>query len=246
MIKVYNINKKYGKNHILKNISFNVNRGEIISIIGESGAGKSTLIRCINLLIKPDEGDVIINNKSIVNSKNIYEIRQKIGMVFQNYNLFEHLTVKENLTLAPIKLLKKSKVEAENMAKKLLNVVELEDKIDYMPSELSGGQKQRVAIARALAMEPEILLFDEPTSALDPLMKNEVLSIISKLAQKGMTMIIVTHEMDFAKAISDRIIFMCNGEIVEDDKPETIFEKPKDMRTIRFVNFKSNNQIYIN
>lgn len=242
MIKVYNINKKYGESHILKNISFNVKKGETISIIGSSGAGKSTLIRCLNLLIKPDEGDIIINGESVINSDNIYKIRQKIGMVFQDYNLFEHLTVKENITIAPIKLLKKSKEEATELATKLLNMVELGDKIDCMPSELSGGQKQRVAIARALAMEPDILLFDEPTSALDPLMKNEVLSIMYKLSKEGMTMIIVTHEMDFAEAISDRTIFMCDGEIIEDDIPEIIFEKAKDERTRKFVNLELSNK----
>lgn len=242
MIKICNINKYFGNNHVLKDISLNIKKGEVISIIGPSGAGKSTLIRCINLLTKPDKGDILIGNKSIINTENLYEIRQKIGMVFQSYNLFEHLSVVENITIAPIKLLGKNKSETKELAIKLLNKVGLGDKIFAVPSELSGGQKQRVAIARALAMEPNILLFDEPTSALDPLMKNEVLSIMYKLAKEGMTMIIVTHEMNFAKAISDRTIFMSEGEIVEDDIPEVIFNNPKDERTRNFVMFELNNK----
>lgn len=234
MIKLCNINKKIGGNHILKNISFNVNKGEVVSIIGPSGAGKSTLLRCINLLTRPNDGDVLINNESIINTTDLHKIRQNIGMVFQEYNLFEHLTVKENLTIAPIKLLGKSEKDAEKIAKKILKKVGLEDKMSSIPSELSGGQKQRAAIARALIMEPDILLFDEPTSALDPLMKAEVLNIINKLAKSGMTMVIVTHEMDFAKKVSDRVVFMSDGEIVEDNIPEIIFENPKDDRTKKF------------
>ena len=234
MIKLCNINKNFGDNQILKNVSFNVNKGEVVSIIGPSGAGKSTLVRCINMLTKPDAGDIYINNENIVNSTDLPKIRQKIGMVFQEYNLFDHLTVKENLTIAPVKLLGKSKKDAEKIATKILKVVGLEEKMNSIPSELSGGQKQRVAIARALTMEPDILLFDEPTSALDPVMKEEVLTIINKLAKDGMTMVIVTHEMDFAKKISDRTVFMSNGEIVEDNTPEIIFGNPKDDRTKKF------------
>lgn len=234
MIKLCNINKNFGDNQVLKNVSFNVNKGEVVSIIGPSGAGKSTLVRCINMLTKPDDGDIYINNENIVNSTDLPKIRQKIGMVFQEYNLFDHLTVKENLTIAPVKLLGKSKKDAEKIATKILKVVGLEEKMNSIPSELSGGQKQRVAIARALTMEPDILLFDEPTSALDPVMKEEVLTIINKLAKDGMTMVIVTHEMDFAKKISDRTVFMSNGEIVEDNTPEIIFGNPKDDRTKKF------------
>jgi len=234
MIKLCNINKNFGDNQVLKNVSFNVNKGEVVSIIGPSGAGKSTLVRCINMLTKPDAGDIYINNENIVNSSDLPKIRQKIGMVFQEYNLFDHLTVKENLTIAPVKLLGKSKKDAEKIATKILKVVGLEEKMNSIPSELSGGQKQRVAIARALTMEPDILLFDEPTSALDPVMKEEVLNIINKLAKDGMTMVIVTHEMDFAKKISDRTVFMSNGEIIEDNTPEIIFGSPKDDRTKKF------------
>lgn len=242
MIKVSNIDKKYGDNYVLKNVSFSVNKGEIISIIGPSGAGKSTLLRCINLLTQPDKGNIYINNKNIINSDNIYKVRQKVGMVLQDYNLFNHLTVKENITIAPIKLLKKNKEEAEISAMKLLKLVELDDKKDAMPYELSGGQKQRVAIARALAMKPKVILFDEPTSALDPLMKNEVLSIIYQLAKNGMTMIIVTHEMDFAKVVSDRIIFMSDGEIIEIGTPEEIFINPKKEKTKKFIKMQLKNE----
>lgn len=242
MIKVSNIDKKYGDNYVFKNVSFSVNKGEIISIIGPSGAGKSTLLRCINLLTQPDKGNIYINNKNIINSDNIYKVRQKVGMVLQDYNLFNHLTVKENITIAPIKLLKKNKEEAEISAMKLLKLVELDDKKDAMPYELSGGQKQRVAIARALAMKPKVILFDEPTSALDPLMKNEVLSIIYQLAKDGMTMIIVTHEMDFAKAVSNRIIFMSDGEIIEIGTPEEIFINPKKEKTKKFIKMQLKNE----
>ena len=238
MIKVFNINKKYGKNQVLKNISFDVNKGEIISIIGPSGAGKSTLIRCLDLLIQPDEGNILINNKNIINSKSIYKDRQKIGMVFQNYNLFEHLTVKENITISPIKLLKMNKEEAEEIAIKLLDFVGLMDKINSMPSELSGGQKQRVAIIRALAMDPDILLFDEPTSALDPLSKKEIVSIIQELANEGKTIIFATHEIDLAQNISDKTIFMSNGRIIEYDKSNNLFEKPKNDETKAFIKYK--------
>lgn len=233
MIKLENIYKCFGENQVLKDVSLQIKKGQVVSIIGKSGAGKSSLLRCINNLLEPDKGNVFIDGKKI-NNDNITTMRQKIGMVFQECNLFEHLTVKENLTLAPIKLLKESKEKTEKNAKMFLSVVGLENKLNSKPYELSGGEKQRVAIARCLMMNPEIILFDEPTSALDPLMKEEVLSIINKLAKDGMTMVIVTHEMDFAKAISDRTIFMSNGEIIEDNIPEIIFENPKDDRTKKF------------
>lgn len=241
MIKIFNINKKYGKKQVLKNISFDVNKGEIISIIGPSGAGKSTLIHCIDLLTEPDEGEILINDINIVDSKQRYQDRKKIGMVFQNYNLFEHLTVKENVAISPIKLLKKSRTEAEEIAIRLLDSVGLRDKINAIPSELSGGQKQRVAIARALAMEPDILLFDEPTSALDPLSKKTVVSIIRKLADEGKTIVFSTHEIDLAQNVSDKTIFMSNGEIIEYDKSNILFEKPKNEKTKAFISLELNN-----
>ena len=237
MIKIDKINKFYGENHVLKDVSLEIKKGEVISIIGKSGAGKSTLIRCINMLAEPDNGEVYIDGINIKNT-NISKTRQKIGIVFQGYNLFEHLTVMENLTIAPIKLLKQSKDIAQKKAKEMLKTVGIEDKANVMPAELSGGQEQRVAIARALVMNPEIILFDEPTSALDPIMTNEVLKTIYKLAKSGMTMIIVTHEMKFAKIVSDRIIYMENGEIVEEGTPEQIFDNPKDSRTKEFVEFE--------
>ena len=198
IIELENVNKYFGKNHILKDISLKIDKGEIVSIIGTSGSGKTTLLRCIKGLVPCDSGTINVNVKE-------GNLAQRIGIVFQNYNLFEHLTVMENLTLAPVKLLKQKKEEAQENGIRLLKLVGLEDKVNAIPSELSGGQKQRVAIARILAMEPEIILFDEPTSALDPVMTKEVLSIIYKLSEKNITMIIVTHEMNFAKAVSNRI-----------------------------------------
>jgi polar amino acid transport system ATP-binding protein len=237
MIKLEKINKYYGNNHVLKNISLEINKGEIVSIIGKSGAGKSTILRCINMLTEPDNGYIYING---INAKdcNITKMRQKIGMVFQSYNLFEHLTVKENLIIGPTKLLRKNKNFAEEKAQELLNIVGLEDKISAFPSELSGGQKQRIAIARVLTMEPEIILFDEPTSSLDPIMKNEVLEIIYKLTSNDITMIIVTHEMRFAKTVSDRVIYIEDGELIEDGTSKQIFDNSQDERTRRFIEFE--------
>lgn len=239
MIKIENLKKSYNDNYALKDVSLEVAKGEVVTIIGKSGAGKSTLLRCVNRLVSPDSGAVYIDD-TMVDDSNIAKMRQRIGMVFQSFNLFEHLTVMENLTIAPIKLLGQSKSVAESRAKELLKTVGLETKINAIPSELSGGEKQRVAIARTLAMKPDVLLLDEPTSALDPIMTNEVLLIIYKLAKSGMTMLIVTHEMNFAKAISNRVIYMETGEIVEQGSPKQIFDNPQDERTKRFVEFELN------
>lgn len=232
IIELENVNKYFEKNHILKDISLKINKGEIISIIGSSGSGKTTLLRCIKGLIPYDSGTININIKE-------GNLAQKVGIVFQNYNLFEHLTIMENLTLAPIKLLKQKKELAQENAIRLLRLVGLEDKVNAIPNELSGGQKQRVAIARILAMKPEIILFDEPTSALDPIMTKEVLSIIYKLSKKNITMIIVTHEMNFAKAVSNRIIYMENGKIIEDGTMKQIFSNPQNEKTKKFLEIES-------
>lgn len=236
MIKIKNLNKSFGDIHVLKGIDLEMDKGEIMAIVGPSGSGKSTLLRCINLLEIPTEGEIIFECTNIADKKvNIDEIRQKIGMVFQNFNLFPHKTVLENITLAPILLKKMSKVEADKKAEYLLDRVGLLDKKDAYPAQLSGGQKQRIAIARALAMEPDMMLFDEPTSALDPEMVKEVLDVIKELAKEGMTMAIVTHEMGFAKEVADRVIFVDDGKIVEDDTPEAVFNNPTHPRTQEFL-----------
>ncbi len=241
MIRIEHLYKKFGSLDVLEDINFSVKKGEIVSIIGESGAGKSTVIRCIMLLEKFDKGNIYINDENIISKNvNIVDIRKKIGMVFQAFNLFEHLTVLENLTIAPMKLLKENRKNAEENAKIILREMGLIDKINSFPKELSGGQKQRVAIARCLAMKPEIILFDEPTSALDPIMTNEVLLVMRRLAKSGMTMIIVTHEMEFAREISDRIIFMKNGKICEEGTPEQIFKHPIQTYTREFINRECN------
>lgn len=235
MIKIKNLNKSFGDIRVLKGIDLEMDKGEIMAIVGPSGSGKSTLLRCINLLEIPTEGEIIFEGTNIADKKvNIDEIRQKIGMVFQNFNLFPHKTVLENITLAPILLKKMSKVEADKKAEYLLDRVGLLDKKDAYPAQLSGGQKQRIAIARALAMEPDMMLFDEPTSALDPEMVKEVLDVIKELAKEGMTMAIVTHEMGFAKEVADRLLFVDGGKIIEDDKPEVVFEHPKNERAREF------------
>ena len=220
MIKVKQITKNFGKNEVLKGISTEIAKGEVVAVIGPSGSGKSTFLRCLNLLEKPTTGDVFINGKRITDPKvNILEIRKNIGMVFQQFNLFPHMTVLQNVTYAPIKVKKLSKAEATKIAKDLLAKVGLTEKENSYPSSLSGGQKQRVAIARALAMEPDIMLFDEPTSALDPEMVKEVLDVMKELVKTGMTMVIVTHEMNFAKEVADRVIFMDDGVLVEEGEP---------------------------
>ena len=236
MIKIKNLNKSFGDIRVLKGIDLEMDKGEIMAIVGPSGSGKSTLLRCINLLEIPTEGEIIFEGTNIADKKvNIDEIRQKIGMVFQNFNLFPHKTVLENITLASILLKKMSKVEADKKAEYLLDRVGLLDKKDAYPAQLSGGQKQRIAIARALAMEPDMMLFDEPTSALDPEMVKEVLDVIKELAKEGMTMAIVTHEMGFAKEVADRVIFVDGGKIVEDDTPEAVFNNPTHPRTQEFL-----------
>lgn len=236
IIKIENLGKSFNNKQILKDINFEIEKGEVISIIGPSGSGKSTFLRCINMLEIPDEGSIYFKDEKITkNEKQLNMIRQKIGMVFQQFNLFPHMTVKENITLAPALTGKYDKHSAEEKAKELLKILGLEDKIDVYPNKLSGGQKQRIAIARALAMEPEIMLFDEVTSALDPEMVKEVLDVMKDLAVSGMTMVLVTHEMNFAKQISDRVVFMSDGRITEVGIPKEIFENPKEARTKEFL-----------
>lgn len=236
MIKIENLNKYYGDKHVLKNIDLEVMDGEVVGLIGPSGSGKSTLIRCIDYLEEPTSGDIFINNKNIAKSKNkIDKIRQHIGMVFQHFHLFPHKTVLENITLAPILTGKRTKEKAEEKAIELLEIMDLVDKKNAYPDSLSGGQKQRIAIARSLAMGPEIMLFDEVTSALDPEMVGEVLNVMKQLAETGMTMIVVTHEMAFAKQVADRVIFMDNGEIIEQNNALDLFENPQNSRTKEFL-----------
>lgn len=236
LIKVENLCKSFGKLEVLKNISEHINEREVVSIIGPSGSGKSTFLRCLNLLEKPTKGKVIFEGVNIADKNvNIDKHRQKIGMVFQHFNVFPHLTVMENITLTPILEKKVPKEEAEKQALSLLSRVGLEDKKDVYPNKLSGGQKQRLAIVRALAMEPKVILFDEPTSALDPEMVKEVLEVIKDLALSGMTIVIVTHEMAFAKEVSDRVLFMDGGIIQEQGTPDYIFNHAENPRTIEFL-----------
>ena len=236
MIRIKNLKKKYGNLEVLKGISTVVKEGEVISVIGPSGSGKSTFLRCINRLEEPTSGEIRINGKNILErGADINKIREEVGMVFQHFNLYPHKTVLENITLGPIKLRKVSKPEAEKLAMELLEKVGLADKRDVYPNKLSGGQKQRVAIARALAMNPKIILFDEPTSALDPEMIGEVLEVMKELAHAGMTMIVVTHEMGFAKNVANRVFFMDGGYILEDAKPSELFENPKTERAKEFL-----------
>lgn len=224
MIEVSNLTKSYGNLEVLKGISATIEKNEVVCVIGPSGSGKSTFLRCINLLETPTEGSVYIDGERInTKSADINKIRQKLGMVFQNFNLFPHMTTVENVMIGQIKVNKTDKAKAKNQALELLKAVGLEDKADVYPGSLSGGQKQRAAIARALAMKPEIMLFDEPTSALDPEMVGEVLEVIRELAHQGMTMVIVTHEMGFAKEVADRVLFMDEGLIVEEGRPGEIF-----------------------
>lgn len=236
MIKINGLHKKFDKLHVLKGINLEIKQGDIVTVIGPSGSGKSTLLHCINRLEEPTEGHIFIDNIDIMDKKcNINSIRQKVGMVFQHFNLFPHKKVIENITLAPTLLKGLSKNDAEKKARELLKKVGLEDKADVYPNRLSGGQKQRIAIARALAMEPEVILFDEPTSALDPEMIKEVLDVMQNLAKEGMTMIIVTHEMGFAKNVANRLLFMDGGIIVEDTHPKEFFENPKSQRAKDFL-----------
>ena len=236
MIRVSNLHKSFGKNDVLKGIDEHIEKGEVVVVIGPSGSGKSTFLRCLNLLEEPTSGKIIFEGNDITDKKvDINKIREKMGMVFQQFNLFPHKTVLENLTIAPIKVKGLSKAEAEKKAMELLERVGLSNKAKAYPSSLSGGQKQRIAIARALAMEPDVMLFDEPTSALDPEMVGEVLNVMKDLAKEGMTMVVVTHEMGFAREVGDRILFMDNGNIVEQGTPDEIFSNPKNPRTIDFL-----------
>ena len=237
MINVENLSKNFGNLKVLKNISTTINKGEVISIIGPSGSGKSTFLRCINKLEEPTEGHIYIDGMDLMDKNtDINKIRERVGMVFQHFNLFPNMTVLENLTLSPTIVKKESKEEAEKYALYLLQKVGLSDKANSYPNQLSGGQKQRIAIARALAMKPEVILFDEPTSALDPEMIKEVLDVMRNLAKEGMTMLIVTHEMGFARNVGNRILFMDNGEIIEDCSPKDFFENPTNERIKDFLN----------
>ncbi len=236
LIKVQDLHKIFGELHALNGISEEIHKGEVVVIVGPSGSGKSTFLRSLNLLEEPSRGQVIFEGEDITDKKvDINKHRQKMGMVFQHFNLFPHKTILQNITLAPVKLLKKSREEAERRAMELLRLVGLEEKAHAYPSQLSGGQKQRIAIVRSLAMDPEVMLFDEPTSALDPEMVGEVLELMKKLARDGMTMVVVTHEMGFAKEVATRIIFMDEGQIKEQAKPSEFFENPKDERLKEFL-----------
>lgn len=236
MIKINNIKKKYGKNEVLKGIDLNIKKGEIVAILGPSGSGKSTLLRCINLLEEPNDGEIIFNNQNILDKKcDINQVRQNIGMVFQNFNLFPNMTILENIILAPIKVKNIDREKAIDEALILLDRVGLLEKQNSYPAQLSGGQKQRIAIARALAMKPDVMLFDEPTSALDPEMVKEVLDVMKELANEGMTMAVVTHEIGFAKEVANKVIFMDEGYVLEEGSPQIIFKNPKNVRTKQFL-----------
>ena len=236
LIQVQNLTKSFGEFKALKNISQNIYPGEVVFVVGPSGSGKSTFLRCLNRLEEPTEGHIFFDGADILDKKtNIDKHRQKMGMVFQHFNLFPHLTIKKNITLAPVKLKIMSQDEADKKAMELLERVGLPDKADSYPAMLSGGQKQRVAIARALAMNPEVMLFDEPTSALDPEMVGEVLEIMGELARAGMTMVVVTHEMGFAREVATRILFMADGEIKEENNPKDFFENPQHPRLKDFL-----------
>ena len=236
MITVKNLQKNFGELHVLKGVDEHISKGEVAVIIGPSGSGKSTFLRCLNLLEQPTGGEIYVNGELINSPKaDVNKIRQQMGMVFQQFNLFPHLTIMENITLAPVKLKKMSKAEAEKTGAELLERVGLPDKANAYPDQLSGGQKQRVAIARALAMQPEIMLFDEPTSALDPEMVGEVLDVMKDLAKSGMTMVVVTHEMGFAREVGTRVLFMDQGIVMEQGVPEEIFSNPKNERTQSFL-----------
>ena len=240
MIRVESLEKNFGEKneiHVLKGINETIQKGERVVVIGPSGSGKSTFLRCLNLMEQPTKGKVFFEGKEITDPKtNINAVRQKIGMVFQHFNLFPHLSIMQNITLAPVKLKKMTKEQADKKAMELLKRVGLEEKANAYPSQLSGGQKQRIAIVRALAMNPDVMLFDEPTSALDPEMVGEVLAVMKQLAKDGMTMLVVTHEMGFARDVADRVLFMDDGVILEEGTPEEIFTSPQNPRTIDFLN----------
>ncbi|MDK8179986.1 amino acid ABC transporter ATP-binding protein [Paenibacillus sp. UMB4589-SE434] len=236
MINITNLHKSYGQLHILKGIDLEINAGEVVVVIGPSGSGKSTLLRCLNLLETPTKGEIRFEGEIINDKKHdINATREKMGMVFQSFNLFPHMSILNNITISPIKVKKMDKQSAETIAYELLEKVGLKDKASAFPAQLSGGQKQRIAIARALAMQPHVMLFDEPTSALDPEMVGEVLEVMKSLAAEGMTMVIVTHEMGFAREVGDRIIFMDGGNIVEQGSPELLFANPQHARTRDFL-----------
>ena len=235
IIQIKNLKKAFGQREVLKNINFDVHKGEVVTIIGSSGSGKSTLLRCINLLETPNGGQILYNSKNILEGGKIHQYCAKVGMVFQQFNLFNNMNVLENCVVGQMKVLKCNRQEAEERAKKYLDHVGMLQYINARPRQLSGGQKQRVAIARALSMEPDVLLFDEPTSALDPEMVGEVLKVMKALAASGLTMLVVTHEMGFARDISDRIVFMADGIILEDSTPEELFNNPKHERTRAFL-----------
>lgn len=236
IIKVEHLSKKFGENEVLKDINYEIKQGEVVVIIGPSGSGKSTFLRCMNLLETPTSGQILFEGQDITDSKNdIFKMREKMGMVFQNFNLFPNMSVLDNITLSPVKVKKENKQAAETYAKELLQTVGLPDKANAYPQSLSGGQQQRIAIARALAMKPDVMLFDEPTSALDPEMVGEVLGVMQRLAKEGMTMVIVTHEMGFAKEVGDKIVFMDGGYIVEEGTPEEVFGNPQHNRTKDFL-----------
>ena len=235
MIDIENLHKSFGDVHVLKGIDLNIKEKEVFAIIGPSGSGKSTLLRCMNYLEEPTQGNVCVDGILLDGEANINKVRAEVGMVFQRFNLFPHMTVLQNIMLAPMKVRHVPKEKAEKRAQKLLARVGLEDKADSFPSQLSGGQQQRVAIARALAMRPKIMLFDEPTSALDPEMVGEVLDVMRSLAKEGMTMVIVTHEMGFAREVGDRVLFVDDGRILEQGTPEAVFEHPQQERTKAFL-----------
>ncbi|MFJ8260848.1 amino acid ABC transporter ATP-binding protein [Rummeliibacillus sp. NPDC094406] len=236
MINVQDLHKSFGKNDVLKGISTTIQDGEVIAIIGPSGSGKSTFLRCINLLESPTSGKILINNQDVTEKKtNLMKVREKVGMVFQHFHLFPHKTVMENLIYAPMKVSKLSKADAVKRGEELLKQVGLFEKKDEYPNRLSGGQKQRVAIARALAMQPDIMLFDEPTSALDPEMVKEVLEVMKSLTKTGMTMLIVTHEMGFAREVADRVFFLDGGHLIEDAAPQEFFNNPSTQRAKDFL-----------
>lgn len=236
IIKVEHLSKKFGKNEVLKDINYEIKQGEVVVIIGPSGSGKSTFLRCMNLLEIPTSGQILFEGQDITDPKNdIFKMREKMGMVFQNFNLFPNMSVLDNITLSPVNVKKENKQAAETYAKELLQTVGLPDKANAYPQSLSGGQQQRIAIARALAMKPDVMLFDEPTSALDPEMVGEVLGVMQRLAKEGMTMVIVTHEMGFAKEVGDKIVFMDGGYIVEEGTPEEVFGNPQHNRTKDFL-----------